>query len=79
MGDKQKSQFSRFGLSTDWKEIYLTMNKDVEVTIVSELINFLESEQLYLGFKPVMWSVVEQTALAEEKLNIKKKLQKQFM
>jgi isoleucyl-tRNA synthetase len=48
--DIQKSQFSRFGLSTDWKEIYLTMNKDVEITIVSELISFLESEQLYLGF-----------------------------
>ena len=74
--DKQKSQFSRFGLSTDWKEIYLTMNKDVEVTIVSELINFLESEQLYLGFKPVMWSVVEQTALAEAEIEYKEKTSK---
>ena len=74
--DKQKSQFSRFGLSTDWKEIYLTMNKDVEITIVSELINFLESEQLYLGFKPVMWSVVEQTALAEAEIEYKEKTSK---
>ena len=74
--DKQKSQFTRFGLSTDWKDIYLTMNKDVEVTIVSELINFLESEQLYLGFKPVMWSVVEQTALAEAEIEYKEKTSK---
>ena len=74
--DTQKSQFSRFGLSTDWKEIYLTMNKDVEITIVSELINFLESEQLYLGFKPVMWSVVEQTALAEAEIEYKEKKSK---
>ena len=39
--ETQKSQFSRFGLSTDWKEIYLTMNESVEITIVSELISFL--------------------------------------
>ena len=45
--------------------------QDVEITIVSELINFLESEQLYLGFKPVMWSVVEQTALAEAEIEYK--------
>ena len=69
----QKDQFSRFGLSTDWKEIYLTMNKTVEITIVSELIKFLESEQLYLGYKPVMWSVVEQTALAEAEIEYKEK------
>ena len=74
--DTQKSQFSRFGLNTDWKEIYLTMNKDVEITIVSELISFLESEQLYLGFKPVMWSVVEQTALAEAEIEYKEKKSK---
>ena len=74
--DTQKSQFSRFGLSTDWKEIYLTMNESVEITIVSELISFLESKQLYLGFKPVMWSVVEQTALAEAEIEYKEKKSK---
>ena len=66
--DIQKSQFSRFGIHTNWKKIYLTMNKKNEVTIVSELLDFLESDQLYLGFKPVMWSVVEKTALAEAEI-----------
>ena len=44
------------------------MNKNSDLSIVSELLKFLESEQLYLGFKPVMWSVVEQTALAEAEI-----------
>ena len=51
------------------------MNKNAESTIVSELLKFLESGQLYLGFKPVMWSVVEKTALAEAEIEyIEKKL-----
>ena len=39
------------------------MTKDSEITIVKELLKFLEKGDLFLGFKPVMWSVVEQTAL----------------
>jgi len=72
----QRDQFNRFGIQTDWEEIYLTMNKNSEVTIVSELLKFLESEQLYLGFKPVMWSVVEQTALAEAEIEYLEKKSK---
>ncbi|MFL2661038.1 MAG: isoleucine--tRNA ligase [Alphaproteobacteria bacterium] len=72
----QKNQFNRFGIQTDWKEVYLTMNEDSELTIVSELLKFLESEQLYLGFKPVMWSVVEKTALAEAEIEYHEKKSK---
>ena len=72
----QRNQFNRFGIQTDWEEIYLTMNKKSELTIVSELLKFLESEQLYLGFKPVMWSVVEQTALAEAEIEYLEKQSK---
>ena len=72
----QKEQFNRFGLQTNWQEIYLTMNKSSEFIIVSELLKFLESGQLYLGFKPVMWSVVEQTALAEAEIEYQEKKSK---
>ena len=71
--DIQKSQFDRFGILTNWENIYLTMNKESEYTIVSELLKFLESDQLYLGFKPVMWSVVEKTALAEAEIEYHEK------
>ncbi|MFL2679706.1 MAG: isoleucine--tRNA ligase [Alphaproteobacteria bacterium] len=74
--NEQKDQFKRFGLQTDWKEIYLTMNKDSEITIVRELLKFFESGDLYLGFKPVMWSVVEQTALAEAEIEYHDKISK---
>ncbi len=74
--DIQKSQFDRFGILTNWENIYLTMNKESEYTIVSELLKFLESDQLYLGFKPVMWSVVEQTALAEAEIEYHEKKSK---
>ena len=72
----QKSQFNRFGIQTNWENIYLTMNKESEYIIVSELLKFLESDQLYLGFKPVMWSVVEQTALAEAEIEYHEKKSK---
>ncbi|MBD22162.1 MAG: isoleucine--tRNA ligase [Alphaproteobacteria bacterium] len=66
--DEQRKQFCRFGIQTDWEKIYLTMTKDSEITIVKELLKFLEKGDLFLGFKPVMWSVVEQTALAEAEI-----------
>ena len=72
----QKNQFNRFGIQTNWEDIYLTMNRGSELVIVSELLKFLESDQLYLGFKPVMWSVVEQTALAEAEIEYHEKKSK---
>ncbi|MGB3927784.1 MAG: class I tRNA ligase family protein, partial [Sphingobium sp.] len=61
----QREQFKRLGIMGDWEDPYLTMKFDAEATIVGELLKFAESGQLYRGAKPVMWSPVEKTALAE--------------
>ncbi|PTM45812.1 isoleucyl-tRNA synthetase [Sphingomonas aerolata] len=61
----QKGEFERLGVMGDWADPYLTMKYDAEATIVGELLKFAESGQLYRGAKPVMWSPVEKTALAE--------------
>jgi isoleucyl-tRNA synthetase len=63
--DVQKAQFKRLGVMGDWDNPYLTMKYEAEATIVGELLKFAESGQLYRGAKPVMWSPVEKTALAE--------------
>ena len=61
----QREQLKRLGVNGDWDHPYLTMDFAAEGTIVSELMKFAESGQLYRGAKPVMWSPVEKTALAE--------------
>ena len=61
----QRAQFERLGIMGDWDDPYLTMKFDAEATIAGELLKFAESGQLYRGAKPVMWSPVEKTALAE--------------
>jgi len=63
--DVQRAQLKRLGIGGDWDNPYLTMQFDSEATIVAELLKFAESGQLYRGAKPVMWSPVEKTALAE--------------
>jgi len=66
--DTQRGQLKRLGISADWDKPYLTMAKGAEATIVSELFKFAETGQLYRGAKPVMWSPVEKTALAEAEI-----------
>ncbi|APG61793.1 isoleucine--tRNA ligase [Sphingorhabdus lutea] len=61
----QREQLKRLGINGNWDKPYLTMDFDSEATIVTELLKFAESGQLYRGAKPVMWSPVEKTALAE--------------
>jgi len=61
----QRDQFKRLGIEGDWDDPYLTMNFASEAAIVGELLKFAESGQLYRGAKPVMWSPVEKTALAD--------------
>ena len=61
----QRGQFERLGVMGDWDDPYLTMKFEAEATIAGELLKFAESGQLYRGAKPVMWSPVEKTALAE--------------
>jgi isoleucyl-tRNA synthetase len=63
--DVQREQFKRLGVTGDWDDPYLTMKFDAEATIAGELLKFAQSGQLYRGAKPVMWSPVEKTALAE--------------
>ncbi len=61
----QKKEFRRLGVEGDWKNPYLTMSNQAEAQIVRELGKFLIDESLYKGAKPVLWSVVEKTALAD--------------
>ena len=61
----QREQLKRLGINGDWDNPYLTMDFQAEATIVTELLKFAETGQLYRGAKPVMWSPVEKTALAE--------------
>ena len=60
-----KDQFKRLGVIGDWDNYYSTMSYDAEAQIVRELGKFLKEGSLYRGFKPVLWSTVEKTALAD--------------
>jgi isoleucyl-tRNA synthetase len=61
----QREEFQRLGIVGDWAHPYSTMNYISESTIAGELMKFAMNGTLYRGSKPVMWSVVEKTALAE--------------
>jgi isoleucyl-tRNA synthetase len=61
----QREEFKRLGVTGDWKNPYTTMSFPAEAQIAREIMKFAMSGQLYRGSKPVMWSVVEKTALAE--------------
>ncbi len=60
-----KNQFKRLGVIGDWENYYSTMSFEAEAQIVRELGKFLKEGSLYRGFKPVLWSTVEKTALAD--------------
>ncbi|MDA0674989.1 MAG: isoleucine--tRNA ligase, partial [Proteobacteria bacterium] len=61
----QSEEFQRLGVLGDWAHPYTTMTNAAEARIVRELGKFLMNGALYRGSKPVLWSVVEKTALAE--------------
>ena len=63
--DVQREEFKRLGIVGDWDHPYATMAFAAEATIARELLKFAANGLLYRGSKPVMWSVVEKTALAE--------------
>ncbi len=69
--DIQSKQFERLGITGDWENPYLTMNLRSEGKIVREIHKFAANGGLYKGKKPVMWSVVEKTALAEAEVEYK--------
>ncbi|MCT4608077.1 MAG: isoleucine--tRNA ligase [Pelagimonas sp.] len=64
----QREEFKRLGINGDWENPYLTVKPDSEAYIVEQLGKFLMDGSLYRGAKPVMWSVVEKTALAEAEI-----------
>ena len=61
----QREEFKRLGVEGDWDHPYATMDFAAEAQIARELMKFAQNGTLYRGSKPVMWSVVEKTALAE--------------
>ncbi|WP_108395564.1 isoleucine--tRNA ligase [Devosia submarina] len=64
----QREEFKRLGVLGEWDNPYLTMSFDAEAQIARELMKVATTGQLYRGSKPVMWSVVERTALAEAEI-----------
>jgi len=58
-------EFKRLGVEGDWENYYSTMSFEAEAQIVRELGKFLMDKSLYQGYKPVLWSTVEKTALAD--------------
>ncbi|NEX47871.1 isoleucine--tRNA ligase [Pseudotabrizicola algicola] len=63
--DVQRAEFKRLGITGKWDRPYLTMDYHAEAVIADEFMKFLMNGSLYQGSKPVMWSPVEKTALAE--------------
>ena len=63
--DIQREEFRRLGVTGKWDDPYLTMDYHAEAVIAAEFMKFLMNGTLYQGSKPVLWSTVEKTALAE--------------
>ncbi|MEM8793202.1 MAG: isoleucine--tRNA ligase [Pseudomonadota bacterium] len=63
--DVQREEFKRLGVIGEWENPYLTMAYDAEAVIAEDFMKFLMNGSLYQGSKPVMWSPIEKTALAE--------------
>ncbi|NVO57155.1 isoleucine--tRNA ligase [Rhodobacteraceae bacterium B1Z28] len=63
--DIQREEFKRLGITGNWPDPYITMDYHAEAVIADEFMKFLMNGTLYQGSKPVMWSPVEKTALAE--------------
>jgi len=64
----QSEEFQRLGVAGDWTRRYATMDFPSEAAIVEEIGRFLMNGSLYRGLRPVMWSPVEKTALAEAEI-----------
>jgi len=69
----QREVFKRLGTIADWDSPYITMDKSSEYIIVSEILNLLKTGAIYKDARPVLWSVAEQTALAEAEVEYKDK------
>ncbi|MFL2790921.1 MAG: isoleucine--tRNA ligase [Paracoccaceae bacterium] len=67
----QRKEFCRLGITGDWQNPYKTMDFHAEARIASEFMKFIANGSVYQGSKPVMWSPVEKTALAEAEIEYK--------
>ena len=74
----QREEFKRLGVTGDWDDPYLTMAFHAEAVIADEFMKFVMNGSLYLGSKPVMWSPVEKTALAEAEVEYRDHLSPQI-
>jgi isoleucyl-tRNA synthetase len=66
--DIQRDEFKRLGITGNWANPYKTMDFSSEAVIAEEFMKFVMNGSLYRGSKPVMWSPVEKTALAEAEI-----------
>ena len=64
----QKEEFRSLGINADWQDCYTTMQASSELAIVKELGNLLLQDRLFCSFRPVMWSIEEETTLAEAEI-----------
>ena len=71
--DVQRDEFKRLGVTGKWEKPYLTMDYHAERVIAEEFQKLLMNGSLYLGSKPVMWSPIEKTALAEAEIEYHEK------
>lgn len=72
--DIQKEEFEKLGLYGFWHDPQVTMSYKAEAAVVKEIGKFLMNGSLYKGVKPIQWSVVEKTALAEAEVDYKDKV-----
>lgn len=71
--DVQRNVFKRLGTIADWDNPYVTMDKKSESIVVGNLFKLLKDGAIYMARRPVLWSVVEKTALAEAEVEYKDK------
>ncbi|WP_343190042.1 isoleucine--tRNA ligase [Buchnera aphidicola (Astegopteryx bambusae)] len=71
--EKQKKEFIRLGIFSDWHNSYNTMNIDSQVNVIKKLKNIIEKEYVYSAYKPIHWCIKCQSSLAEAELKHKTK------
>jgi isoleucyl-tRNA synthetase len=69
----QKEEFIRLGIEGDWDKYYSTMSFEAEAAIAAEFLRVVKTGLVYRGSKPVMWSPVERTSLAEAEVEYAEK------
>ena len=66
--EEQKKDFINLGILADWKSLYKTMDKNYEYEVINLFANMIEKNLIYRSKKPVYWSIICQTTLAEAEI-----------